>query len=82
MTERMSRITVTPELIDRFRAYRAWHPAWGSLHVVLDDGNWADGFVEYCVLHAEERGDAEGAELARLLLQMSRTQRVKIARRA
>lgn len=58
------------------------HPAWGSLHVVLDDQNFADKFVEVCIRYAAEIFDDEGAELGRLLLQMSRTQRLKIASRA
>lgn len=75
----MSKPTI-PEVIDRFRAYQRQWPAWHSLHVVLDDGNYADVFVEGCIETAERWGDHEGAELARILLRMSRTQRRKIAR--
>jgi len=71
-----------PDVIERFRAYyqKPGNGAWGSLHIVLDDGNTQDDNVRFCIQAAEERGDTEGAELARLLLRMSRTQRGKIAR--
>lgn len=71
-----------PEVIERFRAYRKkpGNAAWGSLHLVLDDGNTEDYFVRRSISWAEECGDLEGAELARLLLLMSRTQRSKLAR--
>lgn len=77
----MSKPTITPELLARFRAYNAKHAAWGSLHIVLDDQNVRDSDVEFCVKFAQERGDAEGEELGKILLQMSKTQRLKIGSR-
>lgn len=77
----MSKLSV-PDVIDRFRSYHACHGAWGSLHVVLDDFNLEDSSVKFCIQYAEERGDTDGAELARVLLSMSKTQRGKIARLA
>lgn len=68
-----------PEVVDRFRTYHEAHPAWGALHIVLEDGNVADCYVFYCAERAEEVGDEEGAALARILLQMSKTQRRKLA---
>lgn len=76
----MSEKPTIPEVIDRFAAYHRREPAWGSLHVVLDDGNVADEFVRGCIEHAEGMGDAEGAELARILLSMSKTQRARLPR--
>ncbi len=74
-----AKITV-PEVIDRFAAYYEKHITWGSLHIVLDDFNIDNGSVEFCIKYAEEKGDAEGLELAKILLQMSPTQRKKIGR--
>lgn len=70
-----------PEVIERFRTYyRApGNGAWGSLHVVLDDGNVRDDHVRGCIEWAIERSDKEGEELARILLRMSKTQRGKIS---
>jgi hypothetical protein len=67
-----------PEVVDRFRAYREANPTWGSLHIVLDDGNVRNKHVTYCAELALENGDAEGFELAGLLLQLSTTQRQKL----
>ena len=67
-----------PEVVERFAAYFAANPAWGSLHVVLDDGNVADSSVQFCIEYAAERGDDEGAALGRVLLTMSKTQRSKL----
>ena len=69
-----------PEVIDCFRAYLSKNPAWGSLHVVLDDGNVDDASVDFCIRYAKEHGDDEGTELGRILRQMSRTQRLKLGR--
>jgi hypothetical protein len=69
-----------PQVLPFVRAYYNDHGAGGSLHVVLDDGNLDDGYVQGCIEWAEERGDAPGAALARLLLQMTLTQRNKVYR--
>lgn len=67
-----------PEVVDRFRAYYKDNPAWGSLHIVLDDGNVRDSDVEFCRLLAQKRDDVEGESLAEILAQMSKTQRIKL----
>ena len=68
-----------PQFLERFRAYHAIHSTWGSLHIVLDDGNVKDADVEFCIRYARDKGDAEGAELAHLLSLMSPTQRRRLA---
>jgi hypothetical protein len=75
-----SNTLAVPEVADRFRAYHEKEPCWGSLHIVLDDGNVRDVHVKHCIESALERGDAEGHELACLLLGMSITQRNKLRR--
>ena len=76
----MSAFVLTPEIIGSFCAYHEVNPSWGSLHVVLDDKNVKDGSVQFCLLLAKSNGDAEGANLAELLLKMSLTQRGKLAK--
>ena len=75
-----SALITVPEVIDLFKAYyaRPGNGVWGSLHIVLDDGNLEDSSVEFCLKYAEEKGDTEGAELARILLKLSISQRKKI----
>lgn len=75
----MSKPTI-PEVIDQFRAYHETNLAWGSLHIVLDDGNIQDESVIYCRNYALAQGDADGVVLADILLSMSKTQRLKIGR--
>jgi hypothetical protein len=67
-----------PEVAPRFAAYFREHPTWGSLHVVLDDGNVEDSTVRFCIDWAADHGDVEGEALAHLLLRMSSTQRRKL----
>lgn len=69
-----------PDVIDRFRAYHEQNPSWGSLHIVLDDQNVADGHVDFCIGWADEHDDPEGFHLANILRGMSRTQRLKLSR--
>ena len=82
MIKPSAKIYVTPALIERFNKYHYRHCAWGSLHIVLDDFNLEDQHVKFCIQYAKEQGDTEGAELGELLLQMSETQRAKVARLA
>ncbi len=51
----------------------------GALHIVVDDGNIEDSHVQFCRNEALARGDAAGVRIADLLLQMSKTQRKKVA---
>lgn len=76
------RPSITPEVVDRFAAYYRENPAWGSVHVVLDDHNLQHCSVDFCIGWAVENGDAEGEALARILRSMSRSQRVRLGRKA
>jgi hypothetical protein len=69
-----------PEVLPMVRAYYAkeGNGNGGSLHIVLGDGNTQNSHVAFCLEQAEANEDEEGASLARLLLQMSRTQRRKL----
>jgi hypothetical protein len=70
--------TSIPDVIDEFHLYYKKHPVWGSLHIVLDDGNVDDRSVEFCIDYAHEHDDQEGERLGRVLLKMSKTQRRKL----
>lgn len=67
-----------PCVLPRFRLYLHNNPSWGSLHIVLADGNVSDKDVNFCFEWATRHDDPEGAELAKILLKMSKTQRMKI----
>jgi predicted phosphodiesterase len=71
-----------PQVLAMVRSYAAieGNDTGGSLHVVLDDGNVDDSTVRSCIHDARQRGDQPGVKLGEALLQMSRTQRLKIAR--
>jgi hypothetical protein len=75
-----SRLTV-PDVLPMVREYVAkpGNMGGGSLHMVLDDGNWDDGSVRFCINWAAERGDVEGFDLGLILLTMSKTQRRRLA---
>lgn len=81
MTAPSATITV-PEVIDRFKAYHLDHPVWHSLHCVLEDFNVDDHHVIEAIKYANKEGDREGEELGNILLQMSKSQRLKIAHTA
>ena len=71
-----------PDVEPLVRAYYALpgNDMGGSLHIVLEDGNVADHHVMSCIDFARERVDEDGMWLARVLLTMSRTQRLKLSR--
>jgi hypothetical protein len=71
-----------PEALPLVRELYA-QPGGGAgccLHVVLDDGNVHDDNVRFCINEAVDLGHPRCEELARLLLRMSRTQRLKLYR--
>lgn len=76
----ITRPRLTPEIVERFKAYHQANLVWGRLHIVLDDLNFHDSCVEHAITWATEENDAEGKALAELLLQMSKTQRRKLSR--
>lgn len=70
-----------PDVLPRFADYHLLHPAWGSLHVVLGDGNTDDAAVLFCRRFAADRGDTEGYALALTLTFLSPSQRGRIDRK-
>jgi len=79
----MSKPTI-PDVLPLALAYvqKPGNEAWGALHIVMEDGNYADDNVHWCLNSAVQAGDADGARLAMLLLHMSKTQRRKLAAKA
>jgi hypothetical protein len=77
----MMRLTI-PDVVPFLSAYREkpGNSSGGSLHIVIDDGNYANGHIEFCREYAAERGDADGVELADMFSKLTRTQRRKICR--
>lgn len=77
MTTFGDKLTIS-DVKDRFKRYYEENPTWGSLHIVLEDGNISDNNVNFCISVAKINKDIEGEKLAKLLLQMSKTQRLKL----
>lgn len=80
MTMTTQRLTV-PDVLPLVRAYvsRPENSVGGSLHVVLEDHNIKDSDVQHCLDYALEHEDPDGVALARMLLQLSKTQRLRLA---
>lgn len=70
--------TTVPEVLPAMADYLRQHPAGGSLHIWVDDGNDRDHDLDFCRQRALESGDAEGARLATVALGMTRTQRKRL----
>ncbi len=71
-----------PEVLDLFVAYLRRNPSWGRLHAVLEDGNVSDAAVRSAIDDANSSGDKECAELGRILLSMTKSQRVRLPEKA
>lgn len=71
------------ELVPLIRSYYAkpGNGVGGSLHIVFEDGNIADGHIAHCLDYARERGDHDGVVIAMSLMQMTPTQRRNLAAR-
>lgn len=70
-----------PDVLPLARSYYAkpGNEVGGNLHIVLDDRNVQSNHVRFCMEQAVARGDMDGVELAKMLLQMTKTQRLKLA---
>lgn len=65
------------EILKRFKAYHDAYPgSWGHFHIVLEDYNVDDDSVQWCIDNAST---AEETELSLALMDMSRSQRLKVA---
>lgn len=63
------------------RAYYRLKPenvCGGSLHIVLDDGNYDDHSVEFCRKYAAEQGDTDGVWLASVLQTLNVQERIEL----
>jgi hypothetical protein len=72
------RVALWPRAIELVQSIYSRGCDKGCLHIVLDDDNIKDKSVEFCIGVAEQAGHADCLELARLLLKLSKTQRIKL----
>ncbi len=78
MTSPMAKHQVTPLLAQRFDTL-SWDN-YCTFHIVLEDPNYSDSDAASCMAGAVEKGlDAEGMACAQLILELSPTQRRKLA---
>ena len=75
----MDDCTQVCDLVREFRA-QPGNEVGGTLHIVLDDLNVDNGSVEYCLHTAIAAEDQPGVLIARLMLECSKTQRLKICK--
>ena len=61
-----------------FHLYHCRNLAWGSLHIILADGNLNKRDVIFCINYAYEEKDFAGMNLAFLLTMLSKRQLKKI----
>lgn len=73
-------MSLSPITIERFKAYYERNPSWGTLHVVLEDGNLEDSHIAFCRNAAIQEGDHDGKELCDILLKMNCIQRNELHR--
>jgi len=64
------------------QSYYMNHCTGGSLHIVLDDGNWERHHITWCAGYACGQDDDHGNDIANLLLVMSDDQLKRIENRS
>ena len=57
--------------IDLCKLYYSFHPAGGSLHIVLDDGNISYDDLEFCAAFANTEKDYFGYALSKELQKLT-----------
>lgn len=74
------RVPEVQRLIDAYYQFEQC-AVGGDLHIVLNDRNWDDSTIQWCMDHAGEYGDREpecAKLLGRLLLLITKTQRGRL----
>ncbi len=69
---------VYPLIIDYYK--KPENNCGGNLHCILDDPNFRDHDVMFCLEEARKDDDADGTRIAELLLRMSKAQRRRLYR--
>lgn len=77
-TEKLTVPDVLPLVEEYYR--KPGNGVGGNLHIVLDDYNIQNRHIEFCLKEAQVAGDEDGIRIARLLLKMSKSQRLKICK--
>lgn len=77
MSDKKLTITVVLPIINAYVAKKG-NGVGGNLYIVLSNKNILDEHIEFCLNQAEEKNDADGVNLARVLLKLSKTQRLKL----
>lgn len=81
-TLRLKPFATWRSVLPHAQRFMASNPAGCCLHIVLSDLNVKTGDVAHCLEYAEQQRHSKCIDMARRLLDMSRTQRLKIARAA
>lgn len=61
-----------------FKSYHERELCWGSLHIVMDDGNLEDSNVQFCMNWARVENDADGFMIAVILSEKTIEERQKL----
>lgn len=70
-----------PSVLPFVRAVYARHCAGCCLHIVTDDGNTEQAYIDGCLQRALSANHADCIAAAQLLAQMAQTQRFQVCRR-
>lgn len=81
----MDNIDKKPTIPEVLPIAKAWYSkpgngVGGMFHIILEDGNNEKHWAERALEQAQASGDADAIQLAKLLVAMSPTQRLKLSR--
>lgn len=78
----MPRVYVLEAVVTLARVYEneCGNACWGSLHIVLSDGNTELENLQWCKTYAENKNDHIGVALAACLLELSESERIDVYR--
>lgn len=69
---------LSKENFDKFKLYKRMKGTWDNLHIVMEDKNIKNNHVQWCLDQCQKKEDVSGAELAQILLGLSKSQRIKL----
>lgn len=68
-------------LFELINIYYEFYGAGGSLHIVLDDGNYEDHHIKVCIEEAKKNNDYWGEVIGTMMLGLSEGEKEQICER-
>lgn len=69
-----------PDILEKFKDFYSRHKSWQTMSLVLLKANYDNHSAQFCLSESIKENNQECVELSRILVDLSATQRMKLAK--